>query len=430
MAHEKENPFEDKRGTNNTNTNTNSSSSDSSDSASPKSSPSSTPPSTPGSPIAQPAAVAATPAAPPRSSRQSRHTRSSRYGRGHRHSRRASDNGRLGAIDETSEAVAPDIPARNPTRLHKLYAARLFSVASLTKLYSRHIHDGADIDTYDQITGPAGEKFSDLRQNQAKETPAKRRRRRFCCIVILLIVAIIAALAIGLGVGLTRNRKGNNTANLSPGPATPAAKQAFPLGTWEIPTYLTSQSTSCTPNPATWRCYPYTLYSTSATASLSTLAWQIWSPTNTSLDLRITSSPQTFSYSFSGLELTLSNTNTTSQQAWTFTHRYLKTVIPNADITPDGSNVATRCYYPNTLLTAWLYTSPLSKSNNSETSNAGGNGSQSLAWPNAIKYVETITQPPECYLYVNGANTARVDLPSSSAAGGSCNCNYQNYDLS
>lgn len=422
MAHEKENPFDDKRRTNNTN----SSSSDSSDSTSAASSPSDTPPSTPESPLAQPAPVAATLAAQPRPPRQSRPSRSSRHARGQRH-RRASSNGRLGAIDETSEAVAPDIPARNPTRLHKLHAARLFSVASLTRLYSRHIHDGAEIDSYDRITGPAGEKFSDLRQNQAKGTPAKRRRRRVCCIVMLLIVIVIAALAIGLGVGLTRSRKQSNTANLNPNPATSPAQQAFPLGTWEIPTYLTSQSASCTPNSATWRCYPYTLYSTSASASLSTIAWQIWSPSNSSLDLRISSLPQSFSYSFSNLELTLSNTNTSSQQAWTFTHRYLKTVIPNADITPDGSNAATRCYYPNTLLTAWLYTSPLSQSNPTP-----GPSAQGPAWPNAIKYLETITQPPECYIWVNGTNAGRVNLPSSSSSSstGSCSCNYQNFDLS
>lgn len=121
-------------------------------------------------------------------------------GRGRTHPQTST---RLGAIDEHSSTVAPDVPTQNPAR--KIPGLKYFNIDAWTK-------PGADVpppNAYDTIVGPRGEKFADVRHNRPKDLIAqgKRRRKKICfglVVAILLIVAI--ALSIGLGVGLTRRQ--------------------------------------------------------------------------------------------------------------------------------------------------------------------------------------------------------------------------------
>ena len=154
---------------------------------------STSPPSTPPSPEVLPRIYHA-----PHSSTPPRRGR----GRGRAHPQAST---RLGAIDEHSNTVAPDIPTRNPTS--KIPGFKYFSLAAWTHPEV----DASPPNAYDTIVGPRGEKFADVRQNKPKDLIAQgKRRRKMICFglvtIILLVVAI--ALGIGLGVGLTR-RKAN-----------------------------------------------------------------------------------------------------------------------------------------------------------------------------------------------------------------------------
>jgi hypothetical protein len=57
---------------------------------------------------------------------------------------------------------------------------------------------------YDNVTGPRGEKFSDLRNNRHV---AKRGGWTRVLLIALIVLLIIVGLAVGLGVGLTRSKK-------------------------------------------------------------------------------------------------------------------------------------------------------------------------------------------------------------------------------
>lgn len=112
---------------------------------------------------------------------------------------------RLGAIDEHSSIVAPDIPTRNAARKQTRYAnaTKFFTFG----LPGRFDHSVPPVNAYDDITGPRGEKFGDLRQNKPFRPPNRGGWRRFVCLgLIVLIVLLAIALGVGLGVGLTRKK--------------------------------------------------------------------------------------------------------------------------------------------------------------------------------------------------------------------------------
>ncbi|KAK5069551.1 hypothetical protein LTR64_008232 [Lithohypha guttulata] len=347
---------------------------------------------------------------------------------------------RLGVIDEDSPRVAPDIPTRHPDRPRKTVAflpvdaKRLFSFSA----YARPGEDVPPPDVYEKITGPRGEKFEDLRRNRPYHPPGRGGgwRRMVClgCVAFVILVVLGIALGVGLGVGLTK-RKGASSQPVSTDPVpadnttSPSSNnQNYPLGTFAIPTYLTTTNTSCTSNPATWRCYPYTTYSQSTTASFSTLLWRITSPTNSTLDLQISNTNPAFSYPFTNVPLTLSNAGDLQQSAFTFSFNFRKQVIPDADIT-GGDNAATRCYYNNTLVSVRLYDNAQGGGGNvtrppsgqSDTQNGGGE-----LWPYAIEFEERIAEPPECFRYVNGEEGAVVPVDEGV---GECVCGYRNFGL-
>ena len=57
---------------------------------------------------------------------------------------------------------------------------------------------------YDNVTGPRGEKFSDLRNNRHV---AKRGGWTRVLLMALIVLLVIMGLGVGLGVGLTRSKK-------------------------------------------------------------------------------------------------------------------------------------------------------------------------------------------------------------------------------
>lgn len=130
--------------------------------------------------------------------------------RGNRRSAHRTPTRRLGAIEEHSPSMAPDIPTRNPNRPKKMVsflpadAAKFFSFSS----YSRPDKDIPPPDAYDKIVGPRGEKFNDVRQNKPDGASKRGRGRKLICIGLVILAIVLAiALGVGLGVGLTRKKK-------------------------------------------------------------------------------------------------------------------------------------------------------------------------------------------------------------------------------
>lgn len=191
-------------------------------------------------------------------------------------------------------------------------------------------------------------------------------------------------------------------------------------------TYLANTTTSCTSNPSTWRCYPYSTYAQSPSNSFSTLQWRITTPTNSTLNLEISNTNPVFSYPFTNVPLTISNANDVRLSAFTFDFTYRKQVVPDADIT--GDNTATRCYFNNTVVSVRLYNNAQGAGGVLQSPPAGQTTpTAGTAWPYAIEYRESSPTGPECFRYTNGQEGARVDIASGS---GSCACGYRNFGLS
>jgi hypothetical protein len=333
----------------------------------------------------------------------------------------------LGSIDENG-GMSPDIPIKSKRRTSPndtSYNPRAF----LNSLFTTTIVPPRN--DLDNITGPRGEKFSDVRQNRRSyQDPKPRSRwrrcgwRTFICLALLLVV-IATFLAIGLVVGLKRmhNAKNKNSSESDSNFNAPETLTTFPTGTYTFTTYLLSLTTDCTSNPSTWRCYPYTLYADSPTTSIATLTWII-SGTNTSdtgPQYTISSSPNPFALPFSNANLTLANKGTQNEY-WGFETVMQKVVIPNEAITSDGS--AARCYYNQSVVSAKLYTKKQTTLPGNETITASEKPEG--AWPGAVEIWQRASGEPGCFQDMDGA---RVVLQGG-GGGGECECEYGDFDVS
>ena len=105
-------------------------------------------------------------------------------------SRRVAAPTNLGLIEEDG-GMQPDNPQQPTNRP----TAHLFS------FQGRGSPPFAD---YDNVRGPRGEKFSDLRNNRHV---AKRGGWTRVLLIALIVLLVIVGLGVGLGVGLTRSEK-------------------------------------------------------------------------------------------------------------------------------------------------------------------------------------------------------------------------------
>lgn len=112
-----------------------------------------------------------------------------------------SPKSRLGAIDEDSADVSPDIPVKNPFRSIG-FPSLQFSLPAFPTLYAKR---DPPKNIYDDIQGPRGEKFRDVRANKKVPLPGFWTWRKLVCLVCLA-VTITAGVAIGLIVGLLRKK--------------------------------------------------------------------------------------------------------------------------------------------------------------------------------------------------------------------------------
>ena len=256
---------------------------------------------------------------------------------------------------------------------------------------------------------------------------------------------VIIALAVGLGVGLTR-KKSNDSNQPSPAPGSDdKPPQKFPLGQYSMVTALMSIGYECASNPATWSCWPYTIYSPSTTeSSLATFNWIISSTSDdyatlsspstpaegVAANLQISSTEDPFGITFNNKPLTfISPSGNSSAARLTFTFSMTKVVVPSQPITTSNSN--SKCFFNETTFTGTLYLSAPKDypDGNQQGSNLMGSFAQ---WPYAVEITQTANggaDVPNCYETTDGQlgqqifNPALQPMPSTDQ----CSCDYRNF---
>lgn len=329
--------------------------------------------------------------------------------------RRDRSGNTLPAIDEDGAAYSFPVPPPVPTIPPSYSSSPQRSPDDNDNLYS------AFSDT--SSTAPVGGMGSDEKPIggiRNRKQIAKRGGWKRLTLIIAIALLCLIGLIVGLAVGLTQRNKHNSDNTTSwASTSNSALNSTFPAGSWSIVTYLSSVSSSCSSNSATWSCYPYTTYNQSTTSSLAELNWIIYAFTSTSSSTpsyTISSTTNPFSFVFSNVSLSLINANT-SNEAYTFSITMNKAVVPTAQLT--SSNLATTCYYNQTTLEAVLYTQ--------QDATWGGNvtGLSYTKWPYASS-VQQITDAgssvPDC-IDIDGNEVGSFSVSSSSAT---CSCDYAN----
>jgi len=172
-----------------------------------------------------------------------------------------------------------------------------------------------------------------------------RRRWLRLLIIVGIIAAVILALAIGLGVGLTG--RNDNDQTTSDGSDTTSDEGRFPAGNFTFETSLISTRTSCTSNPATWRCFPF------ENGSSAKFYWIISEPDKKNADYTISSSDNPFAPSFKGLTLARFDQGN-SDERFEFSFNTTRNIVPSDSI--GANNRVATCSFKNTMFEATLWT--------------------------------------------------------------------------
>ena len=110
----------------------------------------------------------------------------------------------LGKIDEDG-GMSPDIPIKSPKRSRKASSPPAYDLrAHLASIFPIRPPKNA----LDNVQGPRGEKFSDVRQNK-KAMKSNRNMKKWLMCFGLVFLIIAAIIAIGVVIGLKRTHQGN-----------------------------------------------------------------------------------------------------------------------------------------------------------------------------------------------------------------------------
>jgi hypothetical protein len=302
------------------------------------------------------------------------------------------------------------------------------------------------------IPNPNDEEKLDRLRRKLSATERRGGWGRLAMLIAALLVVI--GLAVGLGVGLTTGRK-KNSDSAGEGDATysqqqpedSTSTQQLPLGQHSFVTSLRSQQTNCTSNPATWRCYPYSVLdpsnpSTNST-SQSTFNWIIRNdsaiyatkdtPSTPSVgipaNLTLSSTNNPFALAFTNQSLTYhSSDGNASPPMLTFSFTLPKTVVPTSAIASD--NAATQCFFNSTSLSGRIYLAASSSSQSPLADSTASSGSLEQ-WPYGVEVFQSSAGgegTPDCYKTVNGGLGERVTEGLEPVAEGEeCRCEYSNF---
>ncbi|PBP25876.1 hypothetical protein BUE80_DR003136 [Diplocarpon rosae] len=310
---------------------------------------------------------------------------------GSMHRRDPQSTGSLPAISEDSVSFlyprqAPPVPPRAFSRPEFKHFA--FGVPPGMNFDGRpppyrHHNKSAD------VRGSSGEKLSNLRNWRVKDNKKVARGgwKRLAIIVVVVILCLVG-LIVGLVFGL-QNRKKKSNKNINDqggasgminGPRNPAADITFPAGSYRIDTYLSTITTNCTSNPATWRCYPYFTYAQSPSQATATFDWII-TPVENSNNYTISSTQNYFSLVFANASLSLMNAGADDEHYF-FQLSMQKPTKPAAQL--GNQNVGSTCYFNSTTFRGSLYTK-ITKIFSSNDTNGQTKSLVYAAWPYAVK---------------------------------------------
>jgi hypothetical protein len=251
----------------------------------------------------------------------------------------------------------------------------------------------------------------------------------------MIAIVVMATLAIGLGVGLTRNgnndnngREAVNNAGNDPngggagvGGNEGGIQPEFPAGRFTIVTNLLGIRTSCTNVSQTWNCAPgQTLDEGAVNASSLSVVWTVTqnNVTNSAAvddGFAISSVDDPFALQFEDVALTLRQIGAADEH-WGFDATVTKRIRPVGDIT--GRNVAVECEYDAVTLSGRLFTT-----RQPDSGRAGPLGS----WPGAVEVEESTRDAGQCFEVRNGVRGNRVETVSEE---GACECSYADFDSS
>lgn len=327
------------------------------------------------------------------------------------HRRDRSGNGTLPAISEDGDTLEFPVP---PAIAPPVTPRALAPQSPL-----RNSPNSAFSDT-SSTAGPSKSDEKPLSGFRNRKEIARRGGWKRLVLVAIVVILCLVGLIVGLVVGLRNNNKNNNQTWSST--TNSALNTTFPAGSWSISTFLSSTSSSCTSNSATWSCYPYITYNQSTTSSLAQFNWIIYAFTSTSSTdptYTISSTSNPFSIVFSNVTLTVQDAGQQSER-YTFGVPMNKPVVPASALT--SANIASTCYFNQTIFSASLYTN-MSSTYNTSTTEAF------QSYPHAVSVTqeaESGSGVPDC---VSNADGASVGDFSASASGQTCSCNYMNYGV-
>lgn len=286
-----------------------------------------------------------------------------------------------------------------------------------------------------------------LRRGEGEHHTKRRGGRVRLALIVGLVLLVIIALGVGLGVGLTRkkSKESNNDDDQSSEPSSDdAPPQKFPLGQYSLVTALKGVETSCTSNPATWRCYPYVLYSSDGSTNDTSLASFNWIISNTSAsyatsaisstpdagipaNLTVKTNNDPFSITFTDKALTYIASPTNSSAArYTFSFTMQRLVVPS----PPLSTKATECFFNQTVFTGSMYLStPHSFPSGGDATSLSLGGYEQ--WPHAVEITQSATggsNVPNCYETADGKLGDRITSGlTAQPESAECLCDYRNY---
>ncbi|TQV96876.1 tat pathway signal sequence [Cordyceps javanica] len=258
------------------------------------------------------------------------------------------------------------------------------------------------------------QKLADTEQEDEKEEWIDHRRRR-CRFMILVGVftAIVAALTIGLVIGLGKSNAKTDSQSSPDG----SASAVFPAGAYSFETYLRENSTGCTSRASSWRCYP----ESGGTGSRAIFYWTVQAVGPRSYYVS-GGTDEPFGPSFANLAATVLDADQPTERL-TFAFAANKTVTPaEADATGGGGSRVARCTYAGTVLRATLWT----RRRGGQPFRAPSRLSRNSPWPGdleVVQYKNSTIGDPAC-VDKQGKGVADVQ-----AAGGNCLCRYTSASL-
>ena len=186
-------------------------------------------------------------------------------------------------------------------------------------------------------------------------------------------------------------------------------------------------SSNCTSNSATWRCYPFSTYSSSGNQSLVKFNWII-SSLGSSKDYTITAADNPFTIPFANISLNLLDSGS-GYERYHFSLPYDQASSPDPPITSDGSQ--SRCFFNRTTFEADLYSHKAPENVSTGSNMKATDGYQD--WPYAVEVTQSIgggQDVPNCYQLSNGDIGTRITggLEPRSAQD-QCECIWKNYEL-